>query len=111
MRLTSQRSLQDILDLSPTRYLRMGETVVLLLLQGPIGPQGQKGSDGPPGLPGLEGPPGPKGSEGVAGTKGEQGPAGPPGPPGPPGEAPMLPPELLFQRDGGRRKRALNADK
>ena len=35
------------------------------------------------------------------------GPSGPPGPPGPPGELPLLPPELLFQRDSpsGRKKR------
>lgn len=71
-----------------------------------------KGNDGPQGLPGLEGPPGPKGSEGQTGPKGNDGPSGPPGPPGPPGELPLLPPELLFQRDspvgeksGGRIRR------
>ena len=42
-----------------------------------------------------------------AGPKGDSGPPGPPGPPGPAGELPLLPPELLFQRDSpaGRKKR------
>ncbi|KAJ9596221.1 hypothetical protein L9F63_027156, partial [Diploptera punctata] len=40
----------------------------------------------------------------------EQGPAGPPGPPGAPGEAPLLPPELLFQQDLDRSKRSTNTD-
>merc|ERR1712098_505917 len=57
---------------------------------GPVGPMGMKGAEGPPGLPGLEGPPGPKGTSG---------PLGPPGPAGPPGELPLLPPDILFQRD------------
>lgn len=70
-----------------------------LLLQGPPGMSGSKGSDGPQGLPGMNGPPGPKGVPGASGPKGETGPSGPPGPPGPPGELPLLPPELLFQRD------------
>merc|ERR1719154_868963 len=58
-----------------------------------------KGSEGPPGLPGLEGPPGPKGTNGATGPKGDSGPLGPPGPSGPPGELPLLPPDILFQRD------------
>jgi len=58
-----------------------------------------KGAEGPPGLPGLEGPPGPKGTPGSAGPKGETGPIGVPGPAGPPGELPLLPPDILFQRD------------
>ena len=45
----------------------------------------------------------------IIGPKGDSGPSGPPGPPGPPGELPLLPPELLFQRDSpatpGRKKR------
>lgn len=39
--------------------------------------------------------------------KGEPGPAGPPGPPGPPAEMPLVPPELLFQRDFMRVRRSL----
>ena len=66
---------------------------------GPIGPMGMKGAEGPPGLPGLEGPPGPKGTNGATGPKGDSGPLGPPGPAGPPGELPLLPPDILFQRD------------
>merc|ERR1711922_40920 len=66
---------------------------------GPIGPLGMKGAEGPPGLPGLEGPPGPKGTSGDTGPKGDHGPLGPPGAPGPPGELPLLPPDILFQRD------------
>merc|ERR1740128_317066 len=66
---------------------------------GPIGPLGMKGAEGPPGLPGLEGPPGPKGTSGDTGPKGDHGPLGPPGQPGPPGELPLLPPDILFQRD------------
>jgi len=58
-----------------------------------------KGGQGPPGLPGLEGPPGPKGTTGMAGPKGDTGTAGPPGPTGPPGELPLLPPDILYQRD------------
>lgn len=68
-------------------------------MQGPLGSKGNKGADGPQGIPGLMGPPGPKGVPGGDGPKGETGPSGPPGPPGPPGELPLLPPELLFQRD------------
>ena len=47
------------------------------------------------------------------GPKGDSGPSGPPGPPGPPGELPLLPPELLFQRDSpatGRKKRDSQLD-
>ena len=46
------------------------------------------------------------------GPKGDSGPSGPPGPPGPPGELPLLPPELLFQRDSpsGRKKREDDAE-
>ncbi len=58
-----------------------------------------KGARGPPGLPGLEGPPGPKGVMGPAGAKGDPGPQGVQGSPGPPGELPLLPPDILFQRD------------
>lgn len=83
---------------------------------GPLGLLGNKGNDGPHGLPGLVGPPGPKGVPGSSGPKGETGPSGPPGPPGPPGELPLLPPELLFQRDApydpedsGRFKREANS--
>lgn len=82
---------------------------------GPLGLVGNKGADGPQGLPGLVGPHGPKGVPGSTGPKGETGPSGPPGPPGPPGELPLLPPELLFQRDApydpedsGRFKREAN---
>ncbi len=50
-------------------------------------------------LTGLEGPPGPKGTAGIAGAKGDSGPIGVPGPPGPPGELPLLPPDILFQKD------------
>lgn len=50
-------------------------------------------------MPGLSGPSGPKGVPGATGPKGETGPYGPPGLPGPAGELPLLPPELLFQRD------------
>merc|ERR1711872_553023 len=64
--------------------------------EGPVGIIGDKGNDGPVGLPGMNGPPGPKGVPGSAGPKGQSGPSGPPGPPG---ELPLLPPELLFQRD------------
>ncbi len=68
-----------------------------------------KGALGPPGIPGLEGPPGPKGVLGPTGPKGDSGPQGLPGSPGPPGELPLLPPDILFQKDepsfGGRRYR------
>jgi len=80
---------------------------------GPLGPIGMKGADGPPGLPGLEGPPGPKGTTGSTGPKGDRGPAGPPGPSGPPGELPLLPPDILFQRDSPkayRPKREIRGD-
>ena len=73
-----------------------------------------KGAEGPPGLPGLEGPPGPKGTTGVTGPKGDHGPLGPPGPAGPPGELPLLPPDILFQRDAPfkptRSKREVRGD-
>ena len=70
-----------------------------------------KGSGGPPGLPGLEGPPGPKGVMGPAGSKGDPGPPGVPGSPGPPGELPLLPPDILFQRDApARDKRETRGD-
>ena len=79
---------------------------------GPIGPLGLKGAEGPPGLPGLEGPPGPKGTAGDSGPKGDHGPVGPPGPSGPPGELPLLPPDILFQRDAPfkRPKREVRGD-
>lgn len=64
---------------------------------GPVGPLGPKGNDGPQGQPGPNGPAGPKGTEGPAGNKGDMGPPGPAGPPGAPAEAPLIPPELLFQ--------------
>lgn len=92
--------------------------------KGPIGPFGQKGdtgklgnpgmkgADGPPGLPGLQGPPGPKGTSGIAGPKGDSGPQGIAGPPGPPGELPLLPPDILFQKDDPsiRSKREIRGD-
>ena len=77
---------------------------------GPIGPIGMKGSEGPPGLPGLEGPPGPKGTNGATGPKGDSGPLGPPGPSGPPGELPLLPPDILFQRDSPKAYRRPKRD-
>ena len=78
---------------------------------GKSGPPGMKGADGPPGLPGLLGPPGPKGTTGVAGSKGDSGPPGVPGPPGPPGELPLLPPDILFQKDEPMRaKREVRGD-
>jgi collagen type V/XI/XXIV/XXVII alpha len=80
---------------------------------GPLGPMGMKGAEGPPGLPGMEGPPGPKGTEGMAGPKGDRGLLGPPGPAGPPGELPLLPPDILFQRDSPdsyRAKREIRGD-
>jgi collagen type V/XI/XXIV/XXVII alpha len=78
---------------------------------GPIGPMGMKGAEGPPGLPGLEGPTGPKGTNGAAGSKGDRGSSGSPGPPGPPGELPLLPPDILFQRDAPMRpKREARGD-
>jgi collagen type V/XI/XXIV/XXVII alpha len=80
---------------------------------GPIGPIGMKGAEGPAGLPGLEGPPGPKGTAGVTGPKGERGLMGAPGPSGPPGELPLLPPDILFQRDSPaayRPKREIRGD-
>merc|ERR1712156_1111585 len=70
-----------------------------------------KGADGPPGLPGLEGPPGPKGTMGIAGSKGDSGPPGVAGPPGPPGQLPIIPPEILFQKDEpARSKREVRGD-
>jgi len=80
---------------------------------GPLGPIGMKGAEGPPGLPGLEGPHGPKGTTGSAGPKGDRGSPGPPGPSGPPGELPLLPPDILFQRDSPaayRPKREVRGD-
>ena len=78
---------------------------------GPLGPIVLKGSEGPPGLPGLEGPPGPKGTTGSTGPKGDRGLPGPPGPSGPPGELPLLPPDILFQRDApARDKREVRGD-
>ena len=78
---------------------------------GPIGPMGMKGAEGPPGLPGLEGPTGPKGTTGATGPKGDRGSSGSPGPPGPPGELPLLPPDILFQRDApARPKREVRGD-
>merc|ERR1712062_344490 len=76
------------------------------------GPAGMKGADGPAGLPGMQGPPGPKGTNGIAGPKGEGGPIGVPGPPGPPGELPLLPPDILFQKDEPARlqKREVRGD-
>merc|ERR1719481_1679254 len=56
-------------------------------LPGAKGDQGEKGEVGTKGPPGLPGP------------KGDSGPIGPPGPTGPPGELPLLPPDILFQRD------------
>ena len=41
----------------------------------------------------------PPGTAGATGPKGDSGPQGPPGPAGPPGELPLLPPDILFQRD------------
>ncbi len=74
-----------------------------------MSPPGMKGARGPPGIPGLEGPPGPKGVLGPTGPKGDSGPQGVPGSPGPPGELPLLPPDILFQKDApassGRRQR------
>jgi len=70
-----------------------------------------KGAEGPPGIPGLQGPPGPKGTTGQAGPKGDTGPQGVQGPPGPPGELPLLPPDILFQRDSpARSKREIRGD-
>ena len=79
---------------------------------GKPGPAGMKGADGPAGLPGMQGPPGPKGTNGIAGPKGEGGPIGVPGPPGPPGELPLLPPDILFQKDEPARlqKREVRGD-
>lgn len=82
---------------------------------GANGPPGLKGSEGPPGLPGLEGPPGPKGTPGATGPKGETGPIGVAGPPGPPGDLPLLPPDILFQKDApaaetSRFKREIRGD-
>lgn len=71
---------------------------------------GMKGAEGPPGLPGLEGPPGPKGTNGATGPKGDSGPLGPPGPAGPPGELPLLPPDILFQRDSPKAYRRPKRD-
>ena len=63
---------------------------------------------------GLDGPPGPTGTSGDTGPKGDHGPLGPPGAPGPPGELPLLPPDILFQRDApfkaGRSKREVRGD-
>merc|ERR1712012_711584 len=77
---------------------------------GPIGSMGMKGAEGPPGLPGLEGPSGPKGTTGATGPKGDRGSSGAPGPPGPPGELPLLPPDILFQRDSPKAYRRPKRD-
>merc|ERR1711936_1002885 len=84
------------------------------------GDQGEKGEVGPKGPPGLtgtkgeSGPTGPKGTSGDTGPKGDHGPLGPPGAPGPPGELPLLPPDILFQRDApfkpNRPKREVRGD-
>jgi len=61
----------------------------------------------------MEGPSGPKGTNGATGSKGDRGSSGPPGPPGPPGELPLLPPDILFQRDApfkNRNKREARGD-
>merc|ERR1712037_983760 len=75
------------------------------------GDQGEKGEVGPKGPPGL---PGTKGTSGDTGPKGDHGPLGPPGQPGPPGELPILPPDILFQRDApfkpSRPKREVRGD-
>merc|ERR1739836_372804 len=76
--------------------------------KGEPGPIGMKGAEGPPGLPGLEGPSGPKGTNGATGPKGDRGSSGAPGPPG---ELPLLPPDILFQRDApARPKREARGD-
>merc|ERR1712242_537035 len=82
-------------------------------VKGEQGEKGEIGSKGPVGLPGLEGPPGPKGTQGSTGPKGDRGLLGPPGPAGPPGELPLLPPDILFQRDApapDRSKREIRGD-
>ena len=60
----------------------------------------------------FQGPPGPKGTSGIAGPKGDSGPEGIAGPPGPPGELPLLPPDILFQKDDPsiRSKREIRGD-
>merc|ERR1711936_822437 len=81
--------------------------------KGEQGEKGEVGPKGPPGLPGLEGPSGPKGTNGATGSKGDRGSSGSPGPPGPPGELPLLPPDILFQRDApapSRPKREARGD-
>merc|ERR1711963_125161 len=83
-------------------------------IKGDVGPLGPPGLQGAPGDQGIEGPPGPKGTSGDTGPKGDHGPLGPPGAPGPPGELPLLPPDILFQRDApfkaGRSKREVRGD-
>ena len=75
------------------------QAITAFSLAGPNGAPGMKGSEGPPGLPGMEGKPGPKGTGGPSGPKGDRGLQGVPGAPGPPGELPLLPPDVLFQKD------------
>ena len=52
------------------------------------------------------------GTNGPTGSKGDRGSSGPAGPPGPPGELPLLPPDILFQRDApfNRNKREARGD-
>merc|ERR1740131_390933 len=76
------------------------------------GQKGEPGPIGPIGMKGAEGPAGPKGTTGSTGPKGDRGLPGPPGASGPPGELPLLPPDILFQRDAPyRSKREVRGDK
>merc|ERR1712200_165831 len=90
-----------------------------------IGPRGLKGSRGRRGMKGHRGEMGRSGVKGEQGEKGEigskgpvgmpglKGEPGPPGPAGPPGELPLLPPDILFQRDApapDRSKREIRGD-
>merc|ERR1712241_957416 len=80
------------------------------------GEKGEVGTKGPPGLSGPKGESGPigpmgmKGAEGSPGLPGLSGPLGPPGPAGPPGELPLLPPDILFQRDSPKAYRRPKRD-
>merc|ERR1740131_565202 len=75
------------------------------------GQKGEPGPIGPIGMKGAEGPAGPKGTTGSTGPKGDRGLPGPPGASGPPGELPLLPPDILFQRDAPyRSKREVRGD-
>merc|ERR1712241_115743 len=82
--------------------------------KGDQGEKGEVGPKGPPGLTGTKGESGPMGTSGDTGPKGDHGPLGPPGAPGPPGELPLLPPDILFQRDApfkpNRPKREVRGD-